>query len=85
MQIVRAKEYPYSIAVRKETDGNFIALLMRCTHADNPLTNIGNGFNCSLHGSVFDKDGTVKKGPAANPLKNFSTEIISDQLIIQLN
>src|SRR6185503_19183128 len=64
LQIVRAKNYDYDIAVRKEGNNSFVALLLRCTHADNPLTNTGNGFSCSLHGSVFDKDGSVKKGPA---------------------
>src|SRR5438876_4520684 len=52
LQIVRAKNYDYDIAVRKEPGGFFLALLMRCTHADNQLTNTGNGFSCNLHGSV---------------------------------
>ena len=85
LQIVRAKDYAYDIAVRKEQDENFIALLMRCTHADNQLTSTGNGFSCSLHGSVFDKDGSVEKGPAEIPLKKFFTEKISGQLIIHLS
>ena len=84
LQIVRANDYPYDIAVRKEQDNNFVALLMRCTHADNQLTSTGNGFSCSLHGSIFDKSGAVKKGPAEISLKKFFTERISDQLIIHL-
>jgi len=85
LKIVRVKNYDYDIAVRKEPGEKFLALLMRCTHADNQLTNTGNGFSCSLHGSVFEKDGTVKKGPAEKPLKKFFTEKIADQLIIHLS
>jgi Rieske Fe-S protein len=85
LQIIRAENYEYDIAVRKDDNENFVALLMRCTHADNQLTNNGNGFTCSLHGSIFDKDGSVKKGPAERALKNFVTEKISDQLIIHLS
>src|SRR5258706_71066 len=63
LQFVRPKGWGYDIAVQKEQD-NYNALLMQCTHQNNQLTVSGNGFYCSLHGSQFDKEGNVKKGPA---------------------
>ncbi len=79
------KELEDDIALRKEQDGTYTALLMRCTHADNPLVSTGNGFICNLHGSTFDKEGSVTKGPAALPLRKYSVEIVSDNILIHIN
>lgn len=85
LQIIRVKELEDDIALRKEQDGTYTALLMRCTHADNPLVSTGNGFICNLHGSTFDKEGAVTKGPAALPLRKYSVEIVSDNILIHIN
>ncbi|MEP7197329.1 MAG: Rieske (2Fe-2S) protein [Saprospiraceae bacterium] len=84
LQIIRVKNLEYDIALRKENNDSYSALLMQCTHADNSLNSTGNGFNCNLHGSRFDQQGHVLKGPAAQSLKKYSTQIISDQIIISL-
>ena len=84
-QIVQSKGFYYNIGLRKESNGTYSAFLLRCTHADNQLTPTGNGFTCSLHGSAFNKEGQVTKGPAERPLKKYQTETISDQIIIHLS
>ncbi len=84
-QLIQPKNLYYNIGLKKETDGTYTALLLRCTHADNQLTPSGNGYSCSLHGSTFNKEGQVTKGPAQRPLKKYPTEIISNQIIINLS
>ena len=84
-QIIQPEDFYYNIGLRKERDGSYTALLLRCTHADNQLMPTGNGFKCSLHGSAFDKEGQVTQGPAERSLKKYQTEIISDQIIIHLS
>lgn len=84
-QVIQPKDMFYNIGLRKEKDGTYTALLLRCTHADNQLISTGNGFKCNLHGSTFDKEGQVTQGPAEHPLKKYKTEIISDQIIIHLS
>jgi nitrite reductase/ring-hydroxylating ferredoxin subunit len=84
-QIIQPKDFYYNIGLRKEKDGTYTALLLRCTHADNQLVATGNGFKCNLHGSAFDKEGQVTQGPAERSLKKYQTEIISDQIIIHLS
>lgn len=84
LQIVRPAGWYYDIAVHKQEDGSYTALLMKCTHMDNQLTITGSGFNCSLHGSVFNKDGAVQKGPAERALQHYQTSIQSNQLIITI-
>jgi nitrite reductase/ring-hydroxylating ferredoxin subunit len=84
-QIIQSKGLYYNIGLRKEPNGTYKAFLLRCTHADNQLTPTGNGFSCSLHGSAFNKEGQVTRGPAEQSLKKYQTEIISDQIIIHLS
>ena len=84
LQIIRPTDSEYDIALRKELNGNYTALLLRCTHAANQLNSSGNGFYCTLHGSKFDKEGIVTKGPAEHSLKKFTTEIINDSIIIYI-
>lgn len=83
-QIIQPKNMYYNIGLRKENDGTYTALLLRCTHADNQLTSTGNGYKCSLHGSAFDKEGRVTQGPAEHALKKYQTNVINNQIIINL-
>ena len=84
-QIIQPKNMYYNIGLKKENDGTFTALLLRCTHADNQLTPAGNGFKCTLHGSTFNSEGQVTNGPAERPLKRYPTEITNDSIIIHLS
>lgn len=83
-QIIRPQGFEFDIAVRKETDDTFSALLMRCTHADNQVIPTGSGFVCNLHGSRFDARGQVTKSPAEKPLKSYKTEVQKDNVVILL-
>lgn len=84
LQVVRVKKQYYDIAVHKKEDGTFDAILMKCTHMDNQLTITGEGFHCNLHGSEFDKQGAVVKGPAEQPLTMYTTTINEGNLIINI-
>ena len=57
---------------------------MRCTHADYNLSFDGTGFSCSLHGSHFDEQGEVTKGPAEKKLTRFKTEATEEFVILYL-
>lgn len=84
-QLIQPKGMYYNIGLKKEQDGTYTALLLRCTHADNQLMPQGNGFRCSLHGSTFDKEGKVTNGPAQRPLRKYRTEVASNQIIIHIS
>jgi len=83
-QLVQPKNLYYNIGLKKESDGSYTALLLRCTHADNQLITAGNGFKCTLHGSAFDNEGHVTNGPAVRPLKRYPTQIISGHVVIYI-
>ena len=53
------------------TDG-FYAISAVCSHLGCNVTHEpGKGFACPCHGSAFEEDGRVRKGPAAWPLPRF--------------
>jgi len=83
-KLVRLKNFGYDIGLQKQVDGSYLALALICTHASNPLTKTGNGYACSLHGSRFDNEGNVKKGPAERSLVKLQSQQLGDQLEIQL-
>lgn len=83
--IVRDLQVPYDILLVKKSDQQYNAIYMKCSHQENPVTATKTGLYCSSHGSTFDLDGNVTKEPAAFPLKKFKTEILDNQLSIDLN
>lgn len=85
LQIIHPRKSLYDIALQKQPDGSYEALLLQCTHQENQLTPTGNGYACSLHGSQFDKNGNVTHGPASESLQRYKTNIQNNQLFIYIN
>ncbi|GAB3911953.1 Rieske iron-sulfur protein [Microlunatus endophyticus] len=55
--------------VTQPTAGSFKAFSNICTHQGCPITDISGGtIMCNCHGSEFNLDGSVKRGPASRPL-----------------
>lgn len=84
LNIIRVQGLGYDIALHKNENNNFTALLLQCTHAENELVSTGNGFTCNLHGSRFDMEGNVTEGPAQYSLKKFPVIKKESTLIINL-
>ena len=82
--IVRNKQLEFDILLVKQTEDIYYALLMKCTHQENPLTANPSGLFCSTHGSTFDLHGNVTKEPALNPLKKFKTKVNNSSIEIVL-
>ncbi|PWU04598.1 MAG: hypothetical protein C5B52_01160 [Bacteroidetes bacterium] len=82
LQVISPRKFQYEIAVQKNSDDTYKALLLRCTHQSNQLIPTGKGYLCSLHGSTFDKEGNVTKGPAELKLKELKTEVSGTNLIV---
>jgi nitrite reductase/ring-hydroxylating ferredoxin subunit len=73
------------ILLVKKSDTLYNALLLQCTHQQQPLTVSGNTINCPTHGSTFDLDGKVQKEPATVPLTRYETSIEGDVVVIDLS
>ena len=68
-------------AVIYNRDGQFVAFSLTCTHLGCTVEaeEKNNGFACPCHGSVYDADGVVLKGPAQKPLRKLRVELLEDQ------
>lgn len=68
-------EIPAIIISKKS---GFTILSLVCPHLGCTVEAKPTGFACPCHGSRFDKDGTVTKGPANNSLKSLNLEQTAD-------
>ena len=68
------KNLPDVPAVLVHTDAGFAALSLVCTHLGCTLEQKTDGFICPCHGSHFDADGKVIRGPAAKNLAALSVD-----------
>jgi Rieske Fe-S protein len=84
VHVIRPEGWLYDIAVRRISVNEYEALLLECTHQQNQLIVNQNGFKCMLHGSQFNLEGQVMKGPAERALKKFPTGMDQGQVVIQL-
>lgn len=84
LQILRPRGLLFDIALHRETDGKFRALVLQCTHASTQLTPAGDGYSCPAHGSTFDSEGRVTRGPAQIPLRQLPTEVGSNDVVVFL-
>lgn len=81
--IIRNSQLEFDILLVK-SENNYLALQMKCTHQDNPLTATATGLFCAAHGSTFDLKGNVLKEPALQPLKKYKSELTESFVLIHI-
>ena len=72
------------VFVQRKGNG-YRAMSAVCTHLGctvNPDVKTGSGFVCPCHGSVFDEDGRVLKGPAPRPLPWYAVSKARDGRLV---
>jgi nitrite reductase/ring-hydroxylating ferredoxin subunit len=82
--VVQNDNMKYPICLYRADEGNYTALLMRCTHQGTELQVFGDKLQCPAHGSEFNKKGIVQNGPASVNLRTFPVAIKNDQINISL-
>jgi len=65
-------------AVLLRTEKGFTALSLICPHLGCTVESKSNGFACPCHGSRFDFEGRLLRGPAAKPLMVLRLDTSSD-------
>ena len=68
--------------LRRETDGQFVAFAVNCTHLGCPVRWLQDAelFMCPCHGGVYYKDGTVAAGPPPRPLIRYPVRVNQGQV-----
>ena len=64
--------------------GGFAALSSICTHRGCTVDLAGPGLKCPCHGSQYDREGRVTRGPAARSLTRYLVRTSGDELIIEV-
>ncbi|MEI9918079.1 MAG: hypothetical protein WDO14_04675 [Bacteroidota bacterium] len=83
--IVRDDNAPYDIFLVKESPLGYYSLLLKCSYDEKPLDPTPAELVCPVCGSIYNFDGTVKKGPAESPLSKFATELSADATQVTIN
>lgn len=82
--IVRNDSMEFPIYLYRFSDGEYSAMLMKCTHQGNELQASGDHLHCSAHGSEFNNRGHVAQGPAEKNLRTFKVTPQGDKIFIDL-
>ena len=69
-------------AVLIHNQAGFSALSLVCTHLGCTVEQNSDGFACPCHGSRYDANGTVQRGPAMKPLRQLRLELKADSTLI---
>jgi nitrite reductase/ring-hydroxylating ferredoxin subunit len=78
--VVRAQGLGAKLMVVRRDDGSYTALLLNCPHKNGPVKEKSGVLTCDWHGSTFDRDGKVTKGPSKQGLKHYPVTVEGDQL-----
>lgn len=81
--LLREKRLPYDILLVKTPNG-YRALYMLCTHNAVALSGNQHTILCTEHGSEFDFEGSVKKGPATARLRMFKVSEEAGKIVVHL-
>ncbi len=82
--IVYPTTLSFPVCIYRNSESEYSALLMECTHNGAELQVYGSVLQCPAHGSEFSNSGEVVSGPAYKALKSFPTSIENSNLKILL-
>lgn len=64
--------------------GGFAAVSSTCTHRGCTVDIGGPGLSCPCHGSQYDREGRVMRGPASRALTRYPVHVEGDELVIEV-
>jgi Rieske Fe-S protein len=71
------------VVVTQPAAGDFKAFSSTCTHKGCAVNKVADGtIDCPCHGSKFNLDGTVAKGPATKPLEAKAITVQGDSIVL---
>ena len=82
--LISAFELGDTIILIEDGEGEFIALSATCTHQGCQVKIKEHFFSCPCHGSTYDGNGNVVRGPAQKSLRSFPVNVSSELIKIEL-
>jgi Rieske Fe-S protein len=82
LQVGTLRAVPNEALILGRDDGGLYAMSAACTHAGCPVSVTGaighEQLSCGCHGSLFDANGAVTRGPAQTALQHYLVEVATD-------
>ncbi len=82
--LVKNDKMGFPICIYKQSESEFTALYMQCTHKGCELNPHGDYLVCPCHGSEFTNRGVVQNPPAEENLKTFQIKTDNENIYVQL-
>jgi nitrite reductase/ring-hydroxylating ferredoxin subunit len=82
--VIKVAGLANKLMVVRRDDGEYTALELNCPHKNGPVKEKGGMLQCEWHGSSFDFDGKVTKGPSKSGLKSFPVEAAGTVLRVRV-
>ncbi len=76
---------PDQLLLLRNPEGQFYAVSARCTHQGCQVRPAKDFIICPCHGSTYDREGKVLRGPAQETLPGYLVEVQNGEIIIHLN
>ena len=73
----------FSLAVTRTSDTDFLVTGTECNHESCAVERRGDAWQCRCHGSLFDLDGTLRRGPATASLTTYDYQFDGTTLTIR--
>jgi Rieske Fe-S protein len=71
------------VVITQPAAGEFKGFSSKCTHKGCAVNKVADGtIDCPCHGSKFNLDGTVAKGPATEPLEAKAIAVQGDSIVL---
>ena len=71
------------VVITQPTAGDFKGFSSKCTHKGCAVNKVADGtIDCPCHGSKYNLDGTVAKGPATKPLESKAVAVEGDSIVL---
>jgi cytochrome b6-f complex iron-sulfur subunit len=83
--LVDNREGELPLHVRAAGTDQYRALLTRCMHRGCQVDPSADGFVCPCHGSEYNTDGSVRKGPTELPLVEYRVTVEATRLVVHLD
>ncbi len=80
--LVTGEGLPEALLLIRTEKGAYRALGARCTHLGCQVRPGKHVLRCPCHGSIFDLEGTVIRGPAGKPLSRYALEVTENHMEI---
>lgn len=82
--LMKIEKLSFPVCVFRQSDNEYNALLMQCTHKGCELQPQGSSLICPCHGSEFSNKGIVQNPPAEENLKTFKVDVDNEYIYIRL-